>query len=67
MADNTKVAVPNSATFYSYVTNLPDHEGNVSIASDGSVATKRGYYAVVLHTETEILRFQGPCNGAPAL
>jgi hypothetical protein len=42
-------------------------EGTVSIASDGSVATKRGYYAVVFHTETEILRFQGPCDGAPAL
>eukprot|EP00957_Ditylum_brightwellii_P173406 13203344-Ditylum_brightwellii.AAC.1 len=41
--------------------------GNVSIASDGSVATKRGYYAVVFHTETETLCFQGPCDGAPAL
>ena len=63
MADHTETAVTNSATFYSYVTNLPDHikrtlgnllyqqinveywmtqlqEGNVSIASDGSVATK---------------------------
>eukprot|EP00957_Ditylum_brightwellii_P189893 14456438-Ditylum_brightwellii.AAC.1 len=84
------MVVPNSATFYSYVTNLLDHikrtldnlldqqinaeywmthlqEGNVSIASNGSVATKKGYNAVVFHTETETLRFQGLCNGAPAL
>eukprot|EP00957_Ditylum_brightwellii_P113565 8658882-Ditylum_brightwellii.AAC.1 len=40
---------------------------DVHIATDGSVAQKRGYYAVVLHTDDKVLKFQGPCDGSPLL
>eukprot|EP00957_Ditylum_brightwellii_P006312 478922-Ditylum_brightwellii.AAC.1 len=42
-------------------------QGEVHIATNGSVAGKKGYFAIVFHTEHEMLRFQGPCNRSPAL
>eukprot|EP00957_Ditylum_brightwellii_P054605 4137399-Ditylum_brightwellii.AAC.1 len=41
LTDHPEVVMPDSPTFHTYVKNLPDHAGNVCIASDGSVAAKR--------------------------
>eukprot|EP00957_Ditylum_brightwellii_P074488 5659951-Ditylum_brightwellii.AAC.1 len=41
--------------------------GAVMIATDGSVADKRGYFAVVLFTTEQTIRYQGTCDGAHAL
>eukprot|EP00957_Ditylum_brightwellii_P193991 14774421-Ditylum_brightwellii.AAC.1 len=38
------------------------NKGRVTFAIDGSVATKQGYFAVVLHTYEESLHLQGPCD-----
>eukprot|EP00957_Ditylum_brightwellii_P186441 14194927-Ditylum_brightwellii.AAC.1 len=40
---------------------------DVHIATDGSMAHKRGYYAVIFHTNDKILKFQGPCDTSPLL
>jgi hypothetical protein len=42
-------------------------EGTVTIATDGSVAKRKGYFAVVFHTDESTIRFQGPCDGNDAL
>eukprot|EP00957_Ditylum_brightwellii_P013974 1054500-Ditylum_brightwellii.AAC.1 len=41
--------------------------GAVTIATDGSVADKKGYFAVVLFTTEQTIRYQGPCDRANAL
>eukprot|EP00957_Ditylum_brightwellii_P060743 4611871-Ditylum_brightwellii.AAC.1 len=41
--------------------------GIATIAIDGSVADRRGYFATVLHTEEKSICFQGPCDGAKSL
>eukprot|EP00957_Ditylum_brightwellii_P078937 6002235-Ditylum_brightwellii.AAC.1 len=33
------------------------------IAMDGSVAHKKGYFAVVFHSADNSICFQGPCDG----
>eukprot|EP00957_Ditylum_brightwellii_P043864 3326131-Ditylum_brightwellii.AAC.1 len=43
------------------------NKGLVTIATDGSVANQKGYYATILHTDQKQLRFQGQCNGAKSL
>eukprot|EP00957_Ditylum_brightwellii_P091099 6935725-Ditylum_brightwellii.AAC.1 len=40
---------------------------DVHIATDGSVAQKRGYHAVVFHTDDKVLKFQGPYDGSSLL
>eukprot|EP00957_Ditylum_brightwellii_P041629 3153032-Ditylum_brightwellii.AAC.1 len=42
-------------------------EGSVNIASDGSVAKRKGYYALLLKIKDRQLQFQGPCNYDPQL
>eukprot|EP00957_Ditylum_brightwellii_P071546 5439548-Ditylum_brightwellii.AAC.1 len=39
----------------------------VMIATDGSVAEQKGYFAVTLHTENEQIWFEGPCDCNKAL
>eukprot|EP00957_Ditylum_brightwellii_P160022 12180902-Ditylum_brightwellii.AAC.1 len=41
--------------------------GIVTIVIDGSVADRKGYFAMVLHTEKKSIHFQGPCDGAKSL
>eukprot|EP00957_Ditylum_brightwellii_P187859 14303363-Ditylum_brightwellii.AAC.1 len=43
------------------------NSGEVTIAMDGSVADKKGYFATVLYTTEKTIRFQGPCDGAKDL
>eukprot|EP00957_Ditylum_brightwellii_P119645 9128541-Ditylum_brightwellii.AAC.1 len=43
------------------------NHGNVTIATDGSVAAQRGYFAMVLHTDQQQLCFQGPCGSARSM
>eukprot|EP00957_Ditylum_brightwellii_P051860 3932809-Ditylum_brightwellii.AAC.1 len=43
------------------------NRGLVTIATDGSVANQKGYYATVMYTDKKQLRFQGPCNDAKSL
>ena len=31
------------------------------------MAKKKGYFAVVLHTDDQVLRFRGPCDGPEQL
>jgi hypothetical protein len=38
------------------------NNNKVTIATDGSVANKKGYFVVVLHTDKALLKFQGPCG-----
>eukprot|EP00957_Ditylum_brightwellii_P203698 15335827-Ditylum_brightwellii.AAC.1 len=38
------------------------NDNKVTIATDGSVADKKGYFAVVLHMDKALLRFQSPCD-----
>eukprot|EP00957_Ditylum_brightwellii_P010104 763619-Ditylum_brightwellii.AAC.1 len=42
-------------------------QGQVHIATDSSIADRKGYFVVVFHTDTQMLQFQGPCNGLPLL
>ena len=42
-------------------------EGSVNIASDGSVAKGKGYYALLLKMKDRQLQFQGPCDCDPQL
>eukprot|EP00957_Ditylum_brightwellii_P172747 13150895-Ditylum_brightwellii.AAC.1 len=35
----------------------------VMIATNGSVAHMKGYFAVVFHTDNKTICFQGPCDG----
>eukprot|EP00957_Ditylum_brightwellii_P097392 7417936-Ditylum_brightwellii.AAC.1 len=42
-------------------------DGIVIIAIDGSVAQKKGYFAVVFHTNNKSICFQGPCDGNDSL
>eukprot|EP00957_Ditylum_brightwellii_P211227 15365920-Ditylum_brightwellii.AAC.2 len=42
-------------------------QGHVHISTDGSVADRKGYHAVVFHTDSQMLQFQGPCDGLPLL
>eukprot|EP00957_Ditylum_brightwellii_P116837 8911916-Ditylum_brightwellii.AAC.1 len=37
------------------------------IATDGSVADKKGYFAAVLFTTERTIQYQGLCDGAKAL
>eukprot|EP00957_Ditylum_brightwellii_P056085 4251143-Ditylum_brightwellii.AAC.1 len=57
---------PPSFYIFTHFQNM-SNQGEVHIATDGSVAGKKGYFTVVFHTEHEMLRFQGPCNGSPVL
>eukprot|EP00957_Ditylum_brightwellii_P019809 1494460-Ditylum_brightwellii.AAC.1 len=61
----------NLSTFLEYITILPEHAAlhcrDIHIATDGSVAHKRGYYVVVFYTDGKVLKFQGPCDGSPIL
>ena len=41
--------------------------GIVTIATDGSVAQKKGYFAVVFHTDNKSICYQGPCDGNDSL
>eukprot|EP00957_Ditylum_brightwellii_P204378 15338972-Ditylum_brightwellii.AAC.1 len=41
--------------------------GAVTIATDGSVADKKGYFVAVLYTTERFLRYQGPCDRAKDL
>eukprot|EP00957_Ditylum_brightwellii_P171687 13070123-Ditylum_brightwellii.AAC.1 len=41
--------------------------GKVAIATDGSVAQKKVYFAVVFHTDNKCIRYQGPCDGNASL
>eukprot|EP00957_Ditylum_brightwellii_P090566 6897145-Ditylum_brightwellii.AAC.1 len=41
--------------------------GIVTIATNGSVADRRGYFATVLHTEEKSIHFQGPCGSVKSL
>eukprot|EP00957_Ditylum_brightwellii_P196346 14959934-Ditylum_brightwellii.AAC.1 len=41
------------------------NDGNLHIATYGSVATKKGYFAVVFYTKERILQFQSPCDCHP--
>eukprot|EP00957_Ditylum_brightwellii_P178174 13570495-Ditylum_brightwellii.AAC.1 len=41
--------------------------GAVMIATDGSVADKKGYFATVLYTMERTIRYQGPCDRAKDL
>eukprot|EP00957_Ditylum_brightwellii_P035264 2674672-Ditylum_brightwellii.AAC.1 len=43
------------------------NKGLVTIATDGSVANWKGYYATVMHTDQKQLGFQGPCYGVKSL
>eukprot|EP00957_Ditylum_brightwellii_P126698 9657167-Ditylum_brightwellii.AAC.1 len=43
------------------------NRGIVTIATDGSVLNKKGYFATVLHTDQQQLQFQGPCDGDSSL
>eukprot|EP00957_Ditylum_brightwellii_P128001 9761837-Ditylum_brightwellii.AAC.1 len=38
------------------------NDGRVHIATDGLVATKKGYFEVIFHTEERTLWFQSPCD-----
>eukprot|EP00957_Ditylum_brightwellii_P185131 14098231-Ditylum_brightwellii.AAC.1 len=38
------------------------NDGTITIATDGSVADRNGFFATVPHTDKQTLRFQGPCN-----
>eukprot|EP00957_Ditylum_brightwellii_P096548 7352831-Ditylum_brightwellii.AAC.2 len=40
-------------------------QGDVYIATDGSVAQKRGYYDVAFYRDDKVLKFQGPYHGSP--
>eukprot|EP00957_Ditylum_brightwellii_P084322 6412215-Ditylum_brightwellii.AAC.1 len=48
-------------------TNHVMFNGIITIATDGSVLNKKGYFATVLHTDQQQLWFQGPCDGASSL
>eukprot|EP00957_Ditylum_brightwellii_P041918 3174944-Ditylum_brightwellii.AAC.1 len=43
------------------------NKGKVTVATDGSVAEKKGYFAVVFHTEDKEIPFQGSCDCVPQL
>jgi hypothetical protein len=43
------------------------NNGKVIITTNGSDAHRKGYFAVVLHTETETICFQGLCDGNPSM
>eukprot|EP00957_Ditylum_brightwellii_P059630 4526617-Ditylum_brightwellii.AAC.1 len=42
-------------------------EGSVNIASDGSVAKGKGYYALLLKSKNRQVKLQGPCDCDPQL
>eukprot|EP00957_Ditylum_brightwellii_P013799 1039661-Ditylum_brightwellii.AAC.1 len=42
-------------------------EGQVTIAMYGSVAHKKGYFAVIFHSADKSIHFQGPCDGNSSL
>eukprot|EP00957_Ditylum_brightwellii_P092879 7071039-Ditylum_brightwellii.AAC.1 len=43
------------------------NNGSATIATDGSVADQKGYFATVFHTDNRTIWLQGPCDGAKSL
>eukprot|EP00957_Ditylum_brightwellii_P019607 1479274-Ditylum_brightwellii.AAC.1 len=43
------------------------NRGTVTIATDGLVSNKKGYFATILYTGQQQLWFQGSCDGASSL
>eukprot|EP00957_Ditylum_brightwellii_P070923 5389226-Ditylum_brightwellii.AAC.1 len=42
-------------------------KGQITIATDRSVAQRKGYFAVVFHSADNSIRFQGPCDSNSSL